>query len=199
MPAVDKRELNNPKIWMKFLEDAQNPSCIAKVICHLAWRNNDYSKKTCKQLVTYLEEYHDNVYQSAFIVLKQFLAMDDYREDIALPTSPNEQDEDDEDDAMHDDTLNIEQQNYEIKLFSHSRIDRFLTPTIKMARDWYRDNKYMQSVAKIAQFIDELAQTNLLVSSYFRIKSKDVNVQWFQQFLNTHSYYLNLPRAPEFS
>ena len=195
MPAADKRELNHPKMWMKFLEDAQNPPCLSNIICHLAWKNNDYSKKTCKQLVTYLEEYHDNVYQSAFTVLKKFLALDDYREDDILPASPNE---DDDDEQNNEHGMNQEENQYEIKIFSHSRIDRFLTPTIKMIRDWYREQKYEQSCGKIAQFIDEMAQTNILVSSYFRIKSKDVNIQWFQHFLNEHSYYLNLPKAPEF-
>lgn len=193
VPSADKRELANPKIWMKFLEDNQNPQCLANIICHLAWRNNDYSKKTCKQLVSYLEEYHDNVYQSAFIVLKKFLGLDDYREDDSLPMNePND------DDPIDDGSLNQEETQYEIKIFAHNRIDRFLTPIIKSIRDWYRDNKYPQSCAKIAQFIDEMAQTNILVASYFRIKSQEINIQWFQNFLNGHSYYLTLPRAPEF-
>eukprot|EP00483_Globobulimina_turgida_P009651 UN09670 len=172
----DKRLLNDAKIWMKFLEDNQNTNCLSNIICHLSWKNMDFSKKICKQFVIYLEEYHDNVYQSCFNVTKSLLQINDYIE---------EKDEE-------NDTLSV-------KIFAHSRIDRFLSPTIKMIRDWYRDNKYMQSVAKIAQFIDECNQNNIQVANYFRIKSKEVNIQWFQQFLNSHSYYLNLPRPPEFN
>lgn len=139
-------------------------------------------------MVTYLEEYDDNVYQSGFTVLSAFFALDDWRED------------------------------QELKIYAHSRIDRFLTSILKICRDWYRDSKYLQvntpnalcstlcsfwtmslmfccwtclwlqSVSKIARFIEQMAACNVTVSSYFRIRCNEITVQWFQQYLSSHSH-----------
>jgi len=188
LPVSDKRILNDSKIWLKFLEDSQNPSALAKIICHFAWKNNEYSRKTMKNLVSYLEDYNDNVYKSSFVVLRRLFLMNDFREDDMAMS----EDEDEDDDGNEKET------KFEIRVYAHFRIEKFLGPIIKMLREWHRENKYPQSVAKISQFIDDCAQTNGAFSSYFRIKSADVNVCWFQQFLNSHSYYLTLPKPPEF-
>eukprot|EP01083_Nonionella_stella_P126876 384305_1 len=179
MPCADKRLLCDPKIWCKFMEDQQNPQCLAKILCHLCWQNADVSRKTCRALVNYFEEYHDNVYQSAFVICRALLNLDD----VDHPAAAN----DDDDTTIH--------------IYKHTRIDRLLTPIIKMMRDWYRDNKYMQSIAKCAQFLDEIAQTNDAVANYLRCRAarNDQNIQWLQHFLNSHSYYLNAPRPPTFT
>ena len=161
MPAADKRQLNDPKMWLgqKFLEDGQNPAGLADIVCHLSWRNSEYSKKVCKQMVQYLEEYHENVYQFGFTVLSAFLALDDWKED-----------------------------HQEMKIYAHSRTDRFLNSILKTCREWYRDSKYLPSVSKIARFIEQMAANNMTVSSYFRIRCNEINVQWFQQYLSSHSH-----------
>merc|ERR1712154_550940 len=190
LPSADKRILGDSKIWMKFLEDNQNSSALAQIICHFAWKNADYSRKTIRHFVGYLEDYNDNVYNSAFVCLRRLFLMNDYREEMDS--------DDDDDDYDDDESMNRSRRHrLQIRVYANTRIEKFLTPIIKMLREWYRDNKYPQSVAKIAQFIDECAQTNGAVAAYFRIKSKDANVCWFQQFLNSHSYYLSLPKPPE--
>merc|ERR1712087_1031434 len=175
LPIADKRILSDSKIWMKFLEDGQNPAALAKIICHFAAGDLEYSRKTMKHFVAYLEDYNDNVYNSSFVVLRALFSMRDYEEKKGKE----------------------EESTFEIVSFSNFRIEKFLGPILKIMRDWYRDNKYPQSVAKIAQFIDECAQTNDAFSSYFRIKSANLNVVWFRQFLNSHSYYLTMPKPPE--
>ena len=196
MSIADRRILSDSKIWMKFLEDNQNPTALAKIICHFAWKNNEFSRKTMKHLVNYLEDYNDNVYNSSFVVLRALFSMNDYREDVALSDDDDKSDDDaDENEEEEEEREKV----FEMRVFTHFRIEKFLGPIIKMLREWYNGNKYPQSVAKIAQFIDECAQTNAAFSSYFRIKSADVNVCWLQQFLNSHSYYLTLPKSPEFN
>merc|ERR1712129_498051 len=130
--------------------------------------------------VAYLEDYNDSVYHSAFVVLRRLFLMKDVREQMSMM-------ECDDDDEI----------KLQIRVFAHFRIEKFVTPIIKLLRDWYADNKYPQSVAKIAQFIDECAQTNAAFAGYLRIKSKDENVCWFRQFLNSHSYYLSKQKPPE--
>merc|ERR550517_1502395 len=60
--AVDKRAVSDPKQWLtKFLEDGQNPAALANIVCHLSWRNLEYSRKVIRSITAFLEDYHSSV------------------------------------------------------------------------------------------------------------------------------------------
>jgi len=187
MPAADLKVCNDPRLWCKLLEDNQNPRAIAKMVCHLCWRNAEYSRKTCKELLHYLEEYDDKLYPAAFTVLRQLLALKDFEEEI---------DDDDEDDEDLVDAEVSVVPSIRLTYLSHVRCDRFIAPALRLAHAWCRDKKYMASVAKIAHFLQVQAQSNATVASFFRIKRAELlgHVNWLNHFLSSGQYrhHLNL-------
>ena len=85
---------------------------------------------------------------------------------------------------------------YEMNVFSTLRIHKLMLSLIKLIRDEMR-NEEVPEQRKLTEFVDELIQTNVLVSMWFRNNGHLKDVQWFRKYIRERSAWLSLPKGPE--
>lgn len=223
MHSDDKKYLIDPNIFKHFIQDGQNPQCVAQILCHLSWMNDRYLKECCKMLVTLVSDTYATSFEPIFVCIREFLKLDDYKEigdyisgqSLASMAQLGNMDaltsEDEESDVLSGLTQSYNPGKnggywkdvtglgvkYELKVFSSVRIERIMRGLIRIIRDDLRSSEDLQESRKLTEFLDELIQTNKLVAMWFRNNINRDDVAFFREHVRMRYNWLSVAKGPE--